>query len=425
MGEIVLKKLENMKVFTVLAIIPLVLIIIMSLALYVTQGAVLKGLFHIVPIMISVITLFILVVFILLMNYIHRQIKLASEFTQSISQGDFGRKLLVHSDDALGHMHEALNGMSDSLKTNIHKITNHLTEVMAASEGFIGATDQTQCIADKMISLVQEAETSTSKQINISDQMSHSFIEINQGMENIDSSLQNVVESFVEASSKAEDGTHVINNAFEQMKTISKKFEVSTSAIDHLKDKSKEIDQIVALITNIAAQTNLLALNAAIEAARAGEQGRGFAVVADEVKKLAEQSAGAAREIGSLIHKIQEEIDHAVNSMAEGNEAIDSGISMVGNAGECFNNIFSDIETVSNQMMDISAVIEEVFTVTGAMVESSQNICEIARHSAANTVSISQDSKKQKTLIRQVIESAGNVRSMLHGTLSEINGFKA
>ena len=49
------------------------------------------------------------------------------------------------------------------------------------------------------------------------------------------------------------------------------------------------------VITGIADQTNLLALNAAIEAARVGEYGRGFAVVAEEVRKLAEQSAAAAR----------------------------------------------------------------------------------------------------------------------------------
>lgn len=51
--------------------------------------------------------------------------------------------------------------------------------------------------------------------------------------------------------------------------------------------RSKEIPQIVDLISGIPDQTNLLALNASIEAGRAGEQGRGFAVVAKEVCKLA------------------------------------------------------------------------------------------------------------------------------------------
>jgi methyl-accepting chemotaxis protein len=45
--------------------------------------------------------------------------------------------------------------------------------------------------------------------------------------------------------------------------------------LGRLAASSREIGQVVKLITTIAEQTNLLALNTTIEAARAGEAGRG------------------------------------------------------------------------------------------------------------------------------------------------------
>src|SRR5476649_1419174 len=82
-----------------------------------------------------------------------------------------------------------------------------------------------------------------------------------------------------------------------------------------IKESSRKIVDIIGVIDGIAFRTNILALNAAVEAARAGEQGRGFAVVATEVRNLAQRSAGAAKEIKTLI-------DNSVGQVTIGNRLV-------------------------------------------------------------------------------------------------------
>ena len=114
----------------------------------------------------------------------------------------------------------------------------------------------------------------------------------------------------------------------DKMNYISQSMTKVNDSIQGLGELSTKIGNITDVITGIVDQTNLLALNAAIEAARAGDQGRGFAVVAEEVRKLAEQSAEAAKEIGQMITQIQSGVDVAIKSMDQSSIEVGEGVQL-------------------------------------------------------------------------------------------------
>lgn len=177
--------------------------------------------------------------------------------------------------------------------------------------------------------------------------------------------------SISEDTSKAaaESGV-VISKAIDNMTEVEITTTQNKELINQLGERSEQIGKITEIITSIAEQTNLLALNAAIESARAGEHGRGFAVVSEEIRKLAEQSAHAAKDISNLIKQIQEDTRAAVQSIDKNAGIVKSGIHMVRTAGTAF-------ETLKNLQEKSSIKVRDIYSSSRQSSEYGQRIVDI------------------------------------------------
>ncbi len=143
--------------------------------------------------------------------------------------------------------------------------------------------------------------------------------------------------------------------------------------VHSLFDAAQQIDVVIKLIQSIAGQTSLLALNATIEAARAGESGRGFAVVASEVKELANQTAGATKQIRAQIAGIQ----NAVRDTA-------AAIGAVATSVEATSTVNRELDAIlARQLAGLDHIGDEAnrvaMTVSRALPDIQSAIAEVAQ----------------------------------------------
>ncbi|CCG87301.1 methyl-accepting chemotaxis protein [Erwinia piriflorinigrans] len=159
------------------------------------------------------------------------------------------------------------------------------------------------------------------------------------------------------------------------------------TTMEGISDSSKKIADITSVINSIAFQTNILALNAAVEAARAGEQGRGFAVVASEVRSLAQRSAGAAKEIETLI--------------ADSVSRVNNGSKLVGQAGSTMQDILQSVNEVTEIMKQISCASEEQ---SKGIDQVATAVSEMDSVTQQNASLVEQVSSAASALERQTVE---------------------
>jgi methyl-accepting chemotaxis protein len=175
-----------------------------------------------------------------------------------------------------------------------------------------------------------------------------------------------------------------------------------------LGEKSQQIGGVVDLVSELAEQTNILAINATIEASGAGEWGRRFAVVAEEIRKLADRTAGSAKEIRALIEDVRGAVNTTVMATEIGAKAVDAGSRQFDAATNSFRQIAQLVATTSEATREIELSTKQQTTAVEQVNVAASDTARVTRETEASAVQTKQTAAHLSTLSGDLLDLVGS-----------------
>ena len=287
----------------------------------------------------------------------------AKEIATHIAAGDLSHAIAIGKQDK-SSMLVALAGMQTGLSATVSEIAASAEAIASASgEISMGNLDLSRRTEQQAVSLEKTAAS----------------------MEELTSTVRQNADNAKQASTLATNASEIAEKGGAVVGRV-------VSTMGEISDSARSIGDIIGVIEGIAFQTNILALNAAVEAARAGEDGRGFSVVAGEVRNLAQRSAGAAKEVKTLI--------------SASLERVANGSSLAQDAGQTMDEVVKAVQRVTDIICEISAAsieqsagIEEINLAVTQMDAGTQQNAALVEEATAAAQSLDDQAKALKRLV--------------------------
>lgn len=341
----------------------------------------------------AILVLAILIVWFSLRRWIGRSLSNITRHLNQLTEHKLNHSLALVGPQDFQNVAAQLNQVITSTHESIALVTRNCETLYQTAELSYGSAEQ----SNRSLSAQNQALLAMAATIN---QLEASIREI-AGVSN-DSFTDSV-----QAAEHSAQGVQVIEQNQHRLQALENTLSANDMAMSELNQRVTSIREMVDMISGIADSTNLLALNAAIEAARAGEQGRGFAVVADEVRKLASDTSKQTANIRDMMNELVNAATKSRQGVDESRKEMVSALQSSEEVKSTFMQIESAVSHIRTRVAQITDATEEQKRATA---DVSQAVAEISEQG--------QETKRQLDAMlesaEQVAEIAGHQQAMLH-----------
>ncbi|MDA1936380.1 methyl-accepting chemotaxis protein [Bacillus cereus] len=345
------------------------------------------------------------------------------EGLRKVGEGDLSIKLNERSDD-IGITNIYFNNTIKKFNRIIDKVRQTAEQVSTSSQELSVSTKENSIAFKEIASAItglnlgaHSHEYVVQKCLGIVQEMESKMKEIKGVAKQVGNALEDMEQHSVE-------GKDLIKQIVNQMKRIQDTVQDVSSSIYAFEARSKEIHEILTVITTISNQTNSLALNTSTESSCAGEMGEEFSGVADEVRILAKRTEASARDIAKLIGETQAEAERAVRSIQESSKEVELGITLVQSSGAFFEKISESAQSVTNQIKATSNHSSDILKNNQTIVHFINELSNIANTYVNSSSNVETSMKEQELYVQDIAELANSLNWLSQELQGLIGEFK-
>lgn len=348
-------------------------------------------------------------------NGITRDIREMRDVALKMSEGDLTLDLSParrNFEDEITDFREAFRVMVQRLSLLAKGLKTSSEDVHDSAQTLSATAEEMNASTEEIAAAIDGISKGTETQASQVERMSSTIHHMAQSMTAVAEKGIESARVSSEAGFTAEAGRKHSENMITKISHVFDNISKASDSVMSFGERSKEISEIVDIISNVAQQTTLLALNATIEAARAGEAGRGFAVVAEEIRKLAANTEQFAEKISGIVGRIQNESEQVLVSMKDVTGVLDEGQDIVQSMGEALDEIVRAVMESTTHAQEISQLTETQSAAARDITEIIDEVSKVAEDNAASTEEVSAATEEQTASMEELAASAQDLTAL-------------